>query len=274
MSLGLPWIGVGIIYLIYQMFPLSFNSLFLINIWVFSLPHTFSTFSRSDRRSGKSLLSTFLMLSIFFMSVVAATNITGMVAVYSFYFYWQQFHYGKQNLGVALSASREKSKPIDHFFYLSVVLFSLMGLFTGGAQSFFGYVLIAPSVSFVSKIGLFGIIITLTAIYSIIRPSGRLHAISHSLIFSFSYLYCEHFAVGWLMMNVFHNIQYLEFMKKFEKNLSFLIAPVVLTGLFFILQGHVIDRAILFSLPLGVGIMLSMNFTHYTLDAFIWKRRI
>lgn len=273
MNLAIPWLGVGVTYLLYQGFPPSFNVLFLINIWVFSLPHTFSTFTRSDRRSSRSVGLTMLLLSVFLVGIVAASNISGMVALYSFYFYWQQFHYGKQNLGVALREGRSLSQFLDKFFYLSVVALSLIGLFTGGAQSFFGYVLVSPIEHGLSKVSLFACITVLTTLYVLIRPKQRAHAISHSLIFSFSYLYCEHFVLGWLIMNVFHNLQYLKFMKSFEKNKSFILWPVGLTMVLYLLQFHVFNGLILLSLPVGVGIMLAINFTHYTLDAYIWKQK-
>lgn len=273
MNLAVPWIGVGVTYLLYQSFPPSFNVLFLINIWVFSLPHTFSTFTRSDRRSGRSIGLTILLLSVFLVGIITALNISGMVALYSFYFYWQQFHYGKQNLGVAMKETGSRSVFIDKIFYLGVVFLSLMGLFTGGAQSFFGYVLYSPIDHGLSKVSLFLVIMLLTILYVFIRPKQRLHAVSHSFIFSFSYLYCEHFAVGWLIMNVFHNLQYLKFMNSFEKNKSFILWPIGLTVILYLLQTHVVKGMILLSLPVGVGIMLAMNFTHYTLDAYIWKQK-
>jgi len=94
------------------------------------------TFSRSDRRTVKSIGLTILLLTLFLIGIVVATNLSGMVAVYSFYFNWQQYHYGKQNLGLALREGHERSKIIDNVFYLSVVRLSLMGLFTGELSHF------------------------------------------------------------------------------------------------------------------------------------------
>jgi hypothetical protein len=75
-------------------------------------------------------------------------------------------------------------------------------------------------------------------------------------------------------MNVFHNLQYLKFMKSYEEKLSFLRVPLVLTLLLYILQFHVFKGLIFLSLPLGLSLMLALNFTHYTLDGLIWKNRL
>lgn len=268
----LPWLGVGCTYLVYKLYPTSFNVLFLINIWVFSLPHTFATLTRSDRRSPNHLLLTMGLLILFTIAVMTFANTSGLVLLYSLYFYWQQFHYGKQNLGIAGWEVGEKVSVLDQVFYLSIVALSLCGLLGNGAQGFFGYTLYFPFNLQFSKIALFASISLLTVLYIQLKPKHLRPAIEHSLIFSLSYLYSEHFVLGWLLLNVFHNLQYLKFMKDYEKKTSYLIAPALLTGLLFLTQFHMFNNLILFSLPLSLTTMLALNFTHYTLDSLIWKR--
>jgi hypothetical protein len=268
----IPWCGVGLVYFLNQTFPTSFNTLFLINIWLFSLPHTFSTFTRADRRSVKKVALTFSLLAIFMIAILTISNVSGVVFLYSIYFYWQQFHYGKQNLGLSRWKTDEAQINIDKGFYLSIVALSLIGLLGNGPQAFFGYVLYFPMTLIVSKLTIFSLMLGLTATYIFFRPKQVVHALEHTFIFSLAYLYCEHFALGWLLLNVFHNLQYLNFMKSYEAKFSFLLAPVLLTSMLFILQFQVIKGLIIFSLPLSLSLMIALNFTHYTLDGLIWKR--
>jgi hypothetical protein len=270
----LPWCGVGLVYFLNKFFPTSFNTLFLINIWLFSLPHTFSTFSRSDRRSTKQIALTTTLILFFLISVLTVSNVSGVVFLYSVYFFWQQFHYGKQNFGLANWQRVGRPNFLDKMFYLSIVALSLVGLLSDGPQAFFGYALYSPFTQTISKVSIFSSMFALNILYLVFRPKQLVHALSHTLIFSFAYLYCEHFALGWLLMNVFHNLQYLKFMKSYEEKLSFLRVPLVLTLLLYILQFHVFKGLIFLSLPLGLSLMLALNFTHYTLDGLIWKNRL
>lgn len=272
MKFILPWCGALLVYLLTRITPTSFTTLFLINIWLFSMPHTFSTFTRSDRRDPKKVALTLSLLMGFLISVMLFTQMSGLVLLYSVYFYWQQFHYGKQNFGLAQWESTKRPGLIDQGFYLSIVGLSLVGLLGGETQSFFGYALYFPWKFSVSALSIFFIMSAITIGYVLHRPEQKYHAIGHTLIFSFAYLFCEHFALGWLVLNVFHNLQYLKFMKSFEKQYRFLLVPIILTGTLYILQFHVFKGFILFSVPLSLGLMLALNFTHYTLDGLIWKR--
>lgn len=271
MSFLFPWCGVLLSFGLYKLFPTSFNTLFLINIWLFSLPHTFSTFTRTDRRSGRHLALVVWLIVVFAFTVMGLANTSGMIILYSLYFYWQQFHYGKQNYGLARWETPQ-TKSVDIGFYLLIVGLCLLGLLSQGRQAFFGYMLYAPLLISISKLTLFALVLLTTLIYCWIRPSQLKHAVSHSMIFSFCYLFCEHFALGWLLLNVFHNLQYLKFMKQFEKHFSYLILPGVLTLTLYLLQFHVLKGLIIFSIPVGLTLMMALNFSHYTLDALIWKK--
>jgi hypothetical protein len=269
----LPWSGVLIVYVINKWLPASFNTLFLVNIWFFSLPHTFSTFTRSDRRHFKVVMPVILMFTIFLGAVIYASNAVGIVVVYSFYFYWQQFHYGKQNLGVARWQGALPASWVDQLFYILIVGLSLSGLLGMEKQGFFGYVLYFPFTLHLSKWFIFLVMMVITGCYCLYRPKQRLHALGHTSIFSLAYLLTEHFALGWLLLNVFHNIQYLSFMKKFEKTLSFFLLPVLMTGVLFFLQFYALESYMIWLIPLNVALMLALNFTHYTVDGIIWKSK-
>lgn len=196
-----------------------------------------------------------------------------MVLLYSVYFFWQQFHYGKQNYGLAIwqESSPLKNKWINLSFYLGTITFSLIGLFSSGAQNFFGYILLNPFFITLSKTQVLMINGTLLVSYLAYKPSEWKMALQHVGLFS-GYLITNNLAEGWLYLNVFHNLQYLSFMKNFEKKITFLILPLLITGIFVGLQRFAFSKMMLASFPLSILLTIALNFTHYTFDAVIWKK--
>lgn len=260
MNLLIPWLGVGLVFVINRTFPSSFMTLFLVNIWFFSMPHTFSTFLRTDRRNMRSVMWTVLIFILFLFSITSLVNLKGMIILYAIYFFWQQFHYAKQNYGIGAERGM-----LDQIFYLGSAFIGVMAIFSDGPQSFFGYMLSNPLPFALSSLFLISLNAFLACVYLLMRPAGRYHAVSHVLIFTLAYSVSEHFAEGWLYLNIFHNLQYLKFMHAYEKKFSFFVMPVVLSAVFYFLQKYNV------SVALSVISMMALNFTHYTFDALIWK---
>lgn len=258
-----PWIGVLVVIVTQKLWPQSFEFLFLLNIWAVSLPHTFSTFTRSDRKTVKHLSFTLLLGILFAVLVTFTAASQGMVLVYSFYFLWQQFHYCKQNFGLARKAHPEGPRWFDLTYYIGSTAVILLALVSEGPQNFFGYALVNPLPVSLSKISALVLVCALL-VPILVRRKGIVPALEHAAIFSFAYLFTEHFALGWLCLNVFHNLQYLSFMKLVEKKFSFLVLPAGLTLILFVLQKEAFGAWVIPS-------MLALNFTHYTLDGLIWK---
>jgi hypothetical protein len=265
----LPWLGVGLIYVLYQLFPTSFETLFLINIWLISVPHTFATFTRSDRRKIKSLILPIVILLTYMAAIVFTGHTQGIVLIYGIYFCWQQFHYTRQNYGIG-KQSAKTSSSWDQAFYLISSGLILLSSFSSGPQNFFGYALANPLPLSLSANVCFFLVFSAATILSLFQKT--LMPLEHVLIFSLAYLGAEHFALGWLLLNVYHNLQYLSFMQLFERKWSYLLWPLSLTLAFFILQHHSVQSLNFFSVPLGLALMLALNFTHYTFDGVIWRR--
>lgn len=251
--------------------------LFLINIWGLSLPHTFSTFTRTDRRNSKNIIQATIAYICLFAIISLWASKIGMVLIYSFYFFWQQFHYSKQNYGIgrALKEDKNKSSWIDQLFYLMTTLTTLLALFYGGTEQFFGYNLINFFKLSLSPLVAMTINFLILTAYLCYRPKNYLMAISHVLMFSSAYVFNSNFAEGWLYLNVFHNSQYLFFMKNHEKRISFLLYSLALTSAFFLLTNlSFVEGTLVNSFPMILICMLSLNFTHYLFDGMIWKKNV
>lgn len=258
MNLLLPWLGVCVLHFTLKLWPVGFQTLFLLNIWLISMPHTFSTFLRSDRRSLTHLSLGAGVIACFAAGIFTFMNFVGIVVLYSIYFLWQQFHYARQNYGISNGRG-----TLDQVYFLGTGVLSVLCLFSEGDQNFFGYLLHSPF-RVQKEVLLIGISI-LTCHYLLIRPGNRWHALSHVLIFTFAYSATEHFAQGWLYLNLFHNLQYLKFMHQHEKKMTFIILPLCMSAILFGAQNFI-------SLPLSLTLVMALNFSHYTFDAFIWKK--
>lgn len=235
------------------------------------MPHSFSTFTRHDLRSFKIGSKAFILFLSFFVALNLMMNRIGFVSIYSFYFYWQQFHYTKQNMGIGIWKKQNRSQAeiwIDYCFYFSISIFSIAASFNDGGIQFFGYSLLNPFslLTFAPRIVLV-FNFSILAFYSYLRPEVRKMAITHALIYSLAYLVLNNFVLGWILLNIFHNSQYLVFMKQEEQNLQFLTFAIFLSiGIYLVLH---VDALI----AITIAIMLALNFTHYVFDTFIWKKK-
>lgn len=266
-----PWILVGLGALAVHIHPVSLTLLFSLNVWCLSMPHSFSTYTRHDLRSASVAMRALILFIIFFILLNITMNRMGFVTIYSFYFYWQQFHYTKQNMGIGIWKKQNRTQKellIDYAFYFLTSILSIAASFSDGGIQFFGYSLINPFTILTFNphyvIG-FNLLILILYIYQ--RPLAWKMAITHSLIYSLAYLLLNNFVLGWILLNIFHNSQYLIFMKQEESNLHFLLYAAALTiAIYLVLH---VDTLI----SLTIAIMLSLNFTHYVFDTFIWKKK-
>lgn len=262
----IPWTAMGFIFFVERFWPNYLYLIFFINIWFLSLPHTFSTFARSDLGSKKFFGLALFLGGIFLFLIYVLSLVKGMVFLFGCYFIWQHYHYTKQNFGLARKDDSTAPKWFDLFFYLSTSFIILLTLLGSGPLNFFGHALTNPLTFLIPKKVAILSVILLWLPYLFLRV-GAIRAFEHGFIFMFSYIYLENFVLGWLCLNVFHNFQYLSFMKKVEKNLSFLILPIVLTLTFYLFQLFVKGEFIIL-------LMLALNFTHYTFDGLIWQRKL
>jgi hypothetical protein len=261
---------VAIAALASKVFPLSLTLLFSLNVWCLSMPHSFSTFTRHDLRTLRIGVKATLLYLVFFISLSMLMNRIGLVTIYSFYFYWQQFHYTKQNMGIGIWKKTDRSlreRSIDYSFYFFISIFSIAASFYGGGIQFFGYSLLNPFIWFtLSPFSVIMLNLILLGFYVYLRPGYWKMALTHTLIYTLAYLVLDNFVLGWVLLNIFHNSQYLFFMNQEEKNLRFfLYAALLSVGFYMVLHAS-------FLIAASIAIMLAMNFTHYIFDGLVWKK--
>ena len=188
----IPWLLVSIAAIGARLHPMSLGLLFSLNVWCLSMPHSFSTFTRQDLRTFNFGLKALFLFIAFFIFLSTTMNRFGFVIIYSFYFYWQQFHYTKQNMGIGIWKTKDRTTReiiIDYAFYFLVAIASITASFYGGGIQFFGYSLINPFFIFTLKpIWILGFNFFILSAYVYLRPAFWKMALTHTLIYSLAYL--------------------------------------------------------------------------------------
>ena len=309
--------GVALLALVSGLVVLINPDLFVIvlvlDLWCLGYPHVISTFTRlSDPNCSPHL--TFLVYGLPWI-VLAATLLVSMTVglwvIATTYLYWQWFHYTRQSYGLLRMFSRKSGADAKSFASRQTVwtiyLLPLWGILYRSYQNpdtFLGAEVVCLNVPLfvLYGVGAAAVGMTLWWTLSQIRAFYEgtaslalfLYVVSHLVVFSVSYLAIDNIDHGWLVVNVWHNAQYIMIVwlyntRRFKDGpqaeyptLSKLCQPNRLfwyaAACFFVstalygLVGFVTRQN--FSVALtAVVIYQTINFHHYVVDGIIWKVR-
>src|SRR6185503_15933983 len=204
-------------------FPQTFFVVLMIDIWFLSSPHVIATFSRIafDKESFKQ--NQFLV--IWLPLIVIACTITAGFAfgpwiIATTYFYWQWFHYTRQSYGIAriyqLKAD-PTSREVDKGIIYGLPLLGILYRSYQNPGTFLGADLKVLPVPFEVLI-ILAILVAWWACRFGIRQyrsirEGTFSApfcmfmASHIIIFMTGYIAIDDVSYGWLVLNVWHNVQ-------------------------------------------------------------------
>jgi len=226
------------------------------------------------------------------------------------YLYWQWFHYTRQSYGVERMYRRNApagSLIYDGLTKYALYLLPLAGIlyrswkaqptFVGLEVMYFPvhiYVVYAASAAAaVASILWLG-----AAVMAMVR--GQLavphfmYVLSHHVIFLTGYILIDDITVGWLVLNVWHNIQYILFVwwanhKKFNDEIdperplismlsrkkNFIIYMLVCIGIAtLVFEGlHIIGSPTGDAVSWAMIVAMVLNFHHYVVDGVIWRRK-
>ena len=209
--------------------PELFMPVLFADIWLLGYHHVIATYTRLcfDRASARihwSLL-TWVPLALL-AAVVALAYGVGIWTLTSVYLYWQWWHYTRQSWGVA-QIYRRKAGPASsgddpRLYQAAFYLLPLWGILHRSHQdpgSFLGGPLtVVPVPEFAVTVVAFATIVTLGSWFATrvaawqrgeLAPAHTLYVMSHVTVFSLGYLVIEDLTVGWLFVNIWHNLQYL-----------------------------------------------------------------
>jgi len=295
--------------------PAIFRTLLFLDLWLLGYHHVVSTFTRLvfDRKSLKE--NRFLLVELPLI-VAAATLISVLVCgkwiLATTYLYWQWFHYVRQSYGIE-RAYRRKAGPDaginDYVTTRALAMVPIFGIVYRSWQQQPKYlgmeirylpvpeiVVWIVGVIAVLAVGWWGVQSARAALQGRLASAHFLYMLSHFAVFLVGYVLIPDITAGWLVLNVWHNIQYIMFVwwfnnnrfhdeidpdAKFISTLSqrrhifayVLFCLGVSTAVYLVVHqttsGYMENGLI----PAAVTAMMIINFHHYVVDGIIWKRK-
>ncbi len=294
--------------------PELFGLVLIADLWLLGYHHVVSTmtrltFDRSSLREHRFLI--FYLPPIVFGLTFLLAQVVGIWAVATTYLYWQWFHYTRQSWGVSQAYRRKAGDLVDDSPLLAKLSFYLLpayGILYRSWQAPDEFLFQEVRVLAVPEllVDLVGIAALLSIGYWAARRiiawrRGRLaqahtyFMISHFVIFLVGYRLIDDITYGWLVINIWHNAQYILFVWLFNNNrykngidssakfLSwisqtqnkwqyFAFCLIISTILYAGITLGVGDK-LAAGLPFAVLFFQAINFHHYIVDSMIWKMR-
>lgn len=287
--------------------PLMLAVLF-VDTWFFANPHLVATYTRIRAISPAIRTHWFLifvaplLIAVILTVIALAYETAGLFAVY---FAAQAFHVARQSYGIARRHELRPSGRHQRLPCFLIHIFPLWGYLHRSAQapgSFLGYPIWLPPVpqELANSAGVVAVAAFLYWIWRLFKQKGQAQrngpfngfVFSHLLVSFIGYFWIGDITVGWLVVNVWHNIQYLIFVHRQGRSGAHGPSPsrpswpemLKATAVFFI-PCAVLGAAV-YGIANGVGQSLLwlgfptvliahfvLNFHHYLADSLIWKRR-
>lgn len=296
--------------------PKLFYPVLLADLWLLGYHHVISTYTRLcfDAASFRQHRLLIAALGPSMLALTAAiTAVAGIWLIASVYLYWQWFHYARQSWGVAQVYRRKAGdSSVTDGDLLSRVAFSLMPLWGILHRSWQAPPkFIGIDIHTVPVPGLLVDIVGVAAVATLALWAARriaelwagraplaltAYQISHYLVFYIAYIAIPDITIGWLVVNVWHNSQYILFVWLFNSNrfakgidaqarfLSWISQPrrwwiyglvclALTTILYRGINGMIYLVAPELIVTVTVVIYQAINFHHYVVDSVIWKVR-
>ena len=296
--------------------PALFLTVFLVNGWLLGYHHVVSTFTRLTFDSDSFRQNRFLVvwLPILVLGVVILLSaLLGVWILATMYLYWQWWHYTRQSYGVSRIYARKAGLAPDRITTAMIYAVPVWGIlyrsYQAPHQYLFSDVKVVPIPFWLVSLaaGLALIVTTWWASRQLqlwfrgeLPVAHTLYLLSHLVGFSVAYLLIDDINHGWLVLNVWHNSQYIltvwifnnsrfkneaNAKHRFLYHLSqsknaglyflvcFLISTLIYSALSAAMSWVGLTFAAAAALPLAAIVYQSINFHHYVVDAVIWKVR-
>ena len=290
--------------------PRLFVPILLTDLWLLGYHHVVATYTRLcfDRQSlhtHRFLL--FGLPPIVLAAVCILVFSVGVWVLATVYLYAQWYHYTRQSWGISQVYRRKSGGLVNENHHLSTAVFYLLplwGILRRSHQdpgTFLGLelrVLPVPEIA-VSVIGIAALLtlgwwigMRVMAWYHGRLPLVHtLYMMSHFTVFYVAYIVIDHIDYGWLVVNIWHNAQYIVFVWLFNNNrfksgtnpkakfLSIISQDQNAWRYFAVCFGLstviylTISNITAALLPLAIVIYQTINFHHYIVDGVIWKVR-
>jgi hypothetical protein len=289
--------------------PQIFRLVLALDLWIIGRPHVAATFTRLcfDRASFREHRFLLLGLPLLVLAATAALFFgLGAWSLISLYLYWQWFHYARQSHGVAKVYARRCGQALPGNEQLERIAFAALpiwgilhrsqqapGTFLGSELRTLPVPELAVQVAAAVAIATLAAWLATRAVAAWrgeLPLAHTLYVLSHHAIFFTGYVAIDDITHGWLVVNVWHNLQYLLFVwlfqtRRFEGGVAS-AAPLLSRlaqpgrGLHFFAAclaaatlGYALVNLSVGGLACALVVYQTINFHHYVVDGLIWKVR-
>ena len=303
--------------------PAMLLAIVLIDVWLFANPHLVATYTRIGFRAADFRREWFLIFclpAMVLLGVVVTALAYEIAGLITLYFIAQTYHVARQSFGISRAYRRAEStspalpsRPFhpDRLTEALIYLFPAWGLLARCAdapQSFLGYPIQLPAVP-VPLVNVMGVAALACFLWWLQRQCraalmGTGHwrhdafVASHLLVVFIAFVGTRDITIGWLVINIWHNVQYLLFV--WAQNIRrdspaqsvqpSLIAVIAADGLWkkaakylglclalgaalYLAAQWAGAQLLWLGLPTVLIAHFTLNFHHYLVDGVIWKRR-
>lgn len=295
--------------------PSLFAWLLMLDLWLLGYHHVVSTFTRLafDKASFRQHRFLVIQLPLIVLAVTAAAVVLcGEWVLATTYLYWQWFHYTRQSYGIERIYRRKADSAAlidDSIAKWSLYLLPLYGILHRSEQAaptFLGMDILylpvgMPVTTFVGAMA-FGALVAWLGKVLIAFWKGRLalahtvYLLSHHVIFLTGYVLIDNITTGWLVLNVWHNLQYIllvwwfnnnrfkqgydpecPLLSSISQNGKMITYFAVCLGISSVAYGalSMVTNPISSSTaaPVTLFAFMVINFHHYVVDGIIWKSK-
>jgi hypothetical protein len=295
--------------------PALFPAILAVDFWALGYHHVISTFTRLTFDKGSFLEHRFLVTwlpLILLAAAVFAVMWVGSWVLATTYLYWQWFHYTRQSYGIERVYRAKAGGDVpgnDRLTRWVLYLVPLWGILQRSWEAPEKFLMMPVKTLPVPRWLLMGV--AAAAVASTLIWLGQVavgvarerrvgphtwYLISHLAVFVVGYLLIANINYGWLVLNVWHNAQYILFVwaynnsrfrdgveerHRFLSTLSqarnwpfYFLTLLGISTVWYLGLGQVLRMLQSQStLPLFLVAYMTINFHHYLVDGVIWKVR-
>ena len=296
--------------------PAWYAAVVVADLWFLGYHHVVSTYTRLGF-SSKSLLRNRALAVYLLVAMVLATTALAFTAgawvVASAFLYLQWFHYMRQGYGISRMYFRTTSEGqvagardvLANLVIYVVPIYAIAHRSMTMGDKFLAMPVktIAPPAVVVTMLGVAAALVVAAWFVRMgyrvalgtadVRYEGFI--LSHVVIFLCAYILIVDANVGWLAINIWHNLQYVLVVwmvnvKKYAgrtdaeepllsrisqpgRPVTYFVCCLAITTLVYLGLNQFTTIVMGGGLAATLGVYMGINFHHYIVDALIWKRR-
>ena len=296
--------------------PSIFAAVLIADLWFLGYHHVISTYTRLGFSSHSLRRNRFLavdLLLIIVLATLALALTAGAWVVATAFLYLQWFHYMRQGYGISRMYFRATpdgqvsgaTDYIANFVIYTVPVYAIAHRSMTLGDTFLEMPVRAlPSAG--PLVTMLGVAAAVSVAIWFVRLGHRVSSgtadvryegfiLSHVVIFLVAYVFTPSADVGWLAINIWHNLQYvlvvwmvnvkryagrtdadeplLSRISQPGRPVTYFMCCLAITTVVYIGINRFTVLALGGGLAATLGVYMGINFHHYIVDALIWKRR-